>query len=371
MTLLHVHHHSTLQSRGGTARVAHGLLNYLSARDISASHSYEMQDSEPAGLCLAPENLAHKSAHPVLPTVTHLHGSEDWLACLNPFSKNSTSKLLITLHDCRLLTGGCAYPLDCRQWETGCRNSCPQNIAETAVRWRCLSDLIRKLRPMFIAPSAWLTRMVRSLHPDAQIQIIPNGIAATNDKPFSKAEQKRKLGIHPASRVVLFVAHGGKLAMYKGGHLWAAIWRQIKKNNPHAVALAVGGDEVRRSGDYLEMPYLDQNHLLQCMDAADVFVYPALADNHPLIILEAMSRCLPCTAFATGGIPEQIIHNQSGLLVTRNDVQGLSAMAVQILQNPGLGRHLAINARQRFEKLFSLELSGEQHLRLYRQLLRN
>ena len=179
---------------------------------------------------------------------------------------------------------------------------------------------------------------------------------------------KRELGIDVAGKVVLFVAHGGKQARYKGGHLWDRIWKHIKKGEPRAVALAVGGDALRRSEDFLELPYLDQEHLSRCMNAADVLVYPSLADNHPLIILEAMSRGLPCAAFASGGIPEQIIHEHSGLLAPSGDVNRLAASALNILRNPRLGNQLAKTAQDRFIRLFQMEHMGHRHLRLYADL---
>lgn len=376
---MHVHHHTTLQSQGGTARVALNLMDWLSEQGVISSHSFELQDGNDAGQRLQPSAVAeHVRQSANLPdnqVVAHLHGSADWPTCLEGFIAK-TYGLVITLHDCRLLTGGCAYPLECRLWKTGCREVCPQKLPNPGDHRQAVFRLLEELRPLLIVPSAWLGRMVRESHPKARIQIIPNAIPE-NPGPLAiksaalKAAMKREFGIDVAGKVVLFVAHGGKQAMFKGGHLWEGIWKHMKKGEPRAVALAVGGDAVRRSGDFLELPYLDRKHLARCMNAADVLVYPSLADNHPLIILEAMSRGLPCAAFASGGIPEQIIHEHSGLLTPPGDVNRLTASALDILRNKRLGNQLAKTAQDRFTRLFRMEHMGHNHLRLYADLPRS
>jgi glycosyltransferase involved in cell wall biosynthesis len=375
---MHVHHHTTLQSQGGTARVALNLMDWLSRQGVTSSHSFEIQDGIDSGQRLQPsavaEHVRHSTSLPSNQIVAHLHGSADWPTCLEGFTANPHG-LVVTLHDCRLLTGGCAYPLGCGLWNTGCREACPQKLPAPADHRQAVFRLLEELRPLLIVPSAWLGRMVRESHPQARIQIIPNAIP---EKPGPlaiksaalKTAMKRELGIDAAGKVILFVAHGGKQAMYKGGHLWEEIWKRMKEGEPRAVALAVGGDALRRSGDFLELPYLDRKHLARCINAADVLVYPSLADNHPLIILEAMSRGLPCAAFASGGIPEQIIHERSGLLTAPGDVSRLAALALDILKNQRLGNQLAKAAHDRFTRLFRMEHMGHRHLRLYADLPR-
>lgn len=346
--------------------MAQSLLGLLPCLGITASHSHELQDSHVPGITLSPEQVADQAV-PDADAITHLHASRDWPACLRAFSRRKNVPL-ITLHDCRLLTGGCVYPLSCRQWETRCTGACPQNLQGTESHWKNIHALLDELDPNLVAPSAWLARMVRTLHPHARVRIIPNGIARTGPDPLPKNEVKQSLGIQQASKVVLFVAHGGKRAMYKGGHLWADIWAQIKSCESRAVALAVGGEGVARNGDFLELPYLNQENLIRCMDAADVLVYPSLADNHPLLVLEAMSRSLPCVAFAAGGIPEQIINDRTGLLAPPGNVERLVALALRILQQPRLGKYLASQALERYQTFFRLERMGKEYLDVYRQM---
>ncbi|HDQ40868.1 MAG TPA: glycosyltransferase [Desulfonatronum sp.] len=365
---MHVHQHTLLQSQGGTARVARDLQMYLTGQGIPTIASFELQDSAAVGLQIPPEQIANQVDDAKAQGILHLHSTADWSVCLE-FCRERATALAITLHDCRLLTGGCPFPLSCQQWVIGCSESCPQHFSKTAEHWEKIRVLLDNLKPILMAPSGWLAGMVRTLHPQARVRVIPNGIAAAGAERSSKIECKKKLGIQVNSKLVLFIAHGGKQAMYKGGHLWTRIWKQIKTREPQAVALAIGGEKTTRNGDFWELPYLVQQDLVRFMDAADVLVYPSLADNHPLVVLEAMSRGLPCVAFASGGIPEQIIHEQTGLLSPSGDIEHLADSAVRILQEPAWGQHLAKLAFHRYHRFFTVERMGRTYIDAYRQLL--
>jgi len=57
---------------------------------------------------------------------------------------------------------------------------------------------------------------------------------------------------------------------------------------------------------------------------SDLFVLPSLSEGTPLSILEAMAAGVPVIATCVGGIPEQIEHGKSGILIRPGDVDGLA-----------------------------------------------
>jgi len=361
---VHIHHHTILPSQGGTTRVALSLVDFLARHGIAASLSHELGAGTDQSLQLGPRAVAAWKPSGRDLSAVHLHGSRDWPACLRSFAETQC-RLFITLHDCRLLTGGCVYPLECTQWQTGCMGACPQGIASATTHSALVRDLLAALSPVLIIPSGWLARMARNLHPRAHIVCIPNGVAPAANGQAHKAAIKQALGLPAKAKTVLFAAHGGQQAMFKGGHLWPAIWKRIREQVPGLWALVVGGEKYQRTKNCMELPYVDQPVLFQCMRAADVLVYPSLADNHPLVVLEAMARNLPCAAFAVGGIPEQIQDGQSGLLARPGDLDGLAFQTAKILRQPSLGRHLATHAAHRYRSLFDLERMGKAHLEVY------
>ena len=78
--------------------------------------------------------------------------------------------------------------------------------------------------------------------------------------------------------------------------------------------------------------------MLAIYDAADVFCLPSFAEGLPLVLIEAMGRGVPVIATAVSGTPELIIHEQSGLLIPRDDADALAAAIRRYLEDADLWR---------------------------------
>jgi glycosyltransferase involved in cell wall biosynthesis len=169
-----------------------------------------------------------------------------------------------------------------------------------------------------------------------------------------REEARRRFGLGPRVRLCLFIAHGGVQAAYKAGDHWRALWRSIQTEIQDGVAFFIGGDTTEQPEPGLFCwPYLEQEQLTAAFLAADLFVYPTLADNHPLLVLEAMAWGCPTLAFAVGGVPEQITDRRNGRLVRPGDAPALLAVAVELLKDRRQARLLAEQAfahgRERFD----------------------
>ena len=268
----------------------------------------------------------------------------------------------ITLHDCSLLTGGCINPLDCVGWRDGCLDPCPLKFANAPQVQAEKRKALQALRPALAAPSVWLCRMVKEL--GLPCKHIPNGVEAN---PLNPALCRASLGVSAQARMVLFVAHGGLQALGKGAGSWMRIWQSIKSQIPQAICFMVGGEDVKKESDLVHWPYVDRSTMQKLLAAADLLVYPSLADNHPLLVLEAMSAATPVCAYAVGGVPEQIRveQNKTGMLVKCGDEAALGAAALKILSNSSLAREMGINAKNAFERHFRAEQMVDKYVTFY------
>jgi glycosyltransferase involved in cell wall biosynthesis len=206
---------------------------------------------------------------------------------------------------------------------------------------------------------------------DMPVTVIPNGVPGQPEAlagAGAKAEARRTLGLAPGAGMVLFAAHGGERAAYKAGDSWRGIWAAIKARVPRAVGFAVGGDEAGRDGDLLLWPYVEPERMRLLLAAADVFVYPTRADNHPLLLLEAMAAGAPVAASGVGGIPEQVRHGSTGLLADPGDDRALADAAASLLEAPARARDLGNAARAAWAERFTVRRMGTDHLRLYRSM---
>lgn len=360
-----IHQHCLLHGQGGASRVAALLAESLRDQGEICRETWEL------GLR---SNQSQNELHPhevntvtVPEAIFHVHSSADWPVLLT-HAQSLLGRTVVTLHDGSLLTGGCVYPLDCDGWKCGCIDPCPRAFPMVFERARKIRQALNLLDPVLVSPSQWLGKMAREVFPDQPCRVIPNGVAWPGKQP-SKGAVRHRFGLHPAAKVVLFAAHGGEQAQYKGGALWRSVWSRIKAEVPLAVGVFVGGDKMVKQGDLLCFSHLGEKDLRELMTAADVFAVPSIADNHPLVILEAMASGAVCVAFAAGGIPEQIRDGETGFLVPVKDISKMAAQISQLLQTPHLAARVAETAFFSGQKRFSVQRMTADYQKLYQGLM--
>jgi glycosyltransferase involved in cell wall biosynthesis len=113
---------------------------------------------------------------------------------------------------------------------------------------------------------------------------------------------------------------------------------------------------------------VEREQLALLMTAADVLLYPTQADNHSMVLLEAMAHALPVVAYDVGGVPEQILHGSNGLLVKAGDEEAFVEKSVALLADHIVSRDLGQNAYSSGKKRFSVERMVQDYLKLYRDL---
>lgn len=86
--------------------------------------------------------------------------------------------------------------------------------------------------------------------------------------------------------------------------------------------------------------------LLRLYAAADLFVFPSLADCAPLAVPEAMAAALPVVTTQVGAIPEMVSEGETGLLVPPGDAGTLRAAIETLLDRPELRGRMGDAGRQ-------------------------
>ena len=87
------------------------------------------------------------------------------------------------------------------------------------------------------------------------------------------------------------------------------------------------------------------------------------------VCLEAMACGRPVVAFKVGGIPEVVIHGETGLLVPPGDITGFAAALVELLRRPDERRRLGQAARARAESFFDLKKMVRSFESLYERVV--
>jgi glycosyltransferase involved in cell wall biosynthesis len=87
-------------------------------------------------------------------------------------------------------------------------------------------------------------------------------------------------------------------------------------------------------------------------------------DTCPVAVAEAMACGLPVVATRHGGIPEEVVEGESGLLVDEQDAEGLADAIARLARDRALRDAMGAAARERARTLFSLPVVRRQMLRL-------
>jgi glycosyltransferase involved in cell wall biosynthesis len=106
---------------------------------------------------------------------------------------------------------------------------------------------------------------------------------------------------------------------------------------------------------------LSQGAVFEKLQAADIFALPSITDRQgasdvfPTVIMEAMSAARPVVSTQLAGIPELVVHEETGLLVRSGDMIALVEALEQLIRNPELRLRYGRAGRMRIEQHFRIE----------------
>ena len=102
--------------------------------------------------------------------------------------------------------------------------------------------------------------------------------------------------------------------------------------------------------------------------AFDIFVMPSVTEGLGTSLLDAMACEKPIVASRVGGIPEVVLHRETGLLVRPTDVDQLADAIVRLLRDRELAARLAATGLARVRERFTVERMVEATLAVYERL---
>lgn len=101
----------------------------------------------------------------------------------------------------------------------------------------------------------------------------------------------------------------------------------------------------------------------------DVVVQPSRSEGFPLTVVEAMLAARPIIATRVGSVAEAIDHEETGLLVDKDDVDGLVSALRYLRDRPAIRSQLGQQARAIALKHFTVQAMTSQYEHLWRSLL--
>jgi glycosyltransferase involved in cell wall biosynthesis len=116
----------------------------------------------------------------------------------------------------------------------------------------------------------------------------------------------------------------------------------------------------------------DELNITNFISAIDVLILPSVKDEDlPNVISEAMALGKPVVSTKIAGIPEQIIHGKTGLLVDPGSAIQLALATYHLTINSAMRKMFALNSVNRFNSHFSSQMAISRYSDLYAKPVSN
>jgi glycosyltransferase involved in cell wall biosynthesis len=288
-------------------------------------------------------------------TVIHIH---NWF---NLLSFRQLQKIIeigipvvVTLHDQRLITGGCHASLDCKNFENGCKK-CPMASPLLHSKIRKNSRDLRKLfnnsyyNLKLTTPSNFMVGQASKswIMSSQKVTFLPNSIPKYENKSFSRTTVTSK------SIFRVGVASANPDDPLKGGDLVYELEKILKRNTDDIKIVYLVNFPSEKDFDF----WIN----LDCL------LVPSRGDNSPNVIHEAKQFGLPIIATKVGGITEMLFPDVDTLI----DVSELSAQSILSAIISVKGKKFDAKTIERMQKAY-LEYVGEplnKTIEIYQELL--
>lgn len=220
----------------------------------------------------------------------------------------------------------------------------------------------------------------------AKLQRIDNGIdlvrfPVPEHREALRQSVRGKLGIEAHRPVLLSI---GAYVPWKKHELFLDALAALRVRLPAAVGLLVGRDTFSENANYektlreharklaLNTDALKVLHqrddVPELMCASDLLV--SCSENEPFgrVLVEAGACGLPVVSTRSGGKPEIIEDNVTGMLIEPGDVKAMAAACADILENSGRRAEMGRNARQRVAIRYDVNRTAREMTELFVRL---
>lgn len=280
--------------------------------------------------------------------------------------------VVLTLHDykpvcavyTRLRQGqACSLCLDGRAFNL-LRHRCAEgSVSRSALLYAefLVQRLLRSYESVdaVIAPSEFMRDAVtRWRFPPARVHLLPNGVDTARMGPSREdagyalylGRLSSEKGIETLLRAHAGVADRVPLLVAGSGPLEGA----LRARHPRARFLG----------------HLSGAELDQTVRKAALLVVPSeWYENCPLSVLEAMACGKPVVASDIGGIPELVVHGETGVLFPPGRADELARCLTALIEDPERRRRYGAAGRSRAERRFSLDAHNHALSGLYGRVL--
>ncbi len=214
--------------------------------------------------------------------------------------------------------------------------------------------------------------------PEDKLDVVYNGIRP--EKKHHNYEFDRvKFRRHFANDQEKIVYYVGRMTYEKGiSVLLNAAPKILSELGNKVKFVIIGGgntSHLKYQASYLNIweqcyftGFMSDTDLDKFQTIADCAVFPSLYEPFGIVALESFAARVPVVVSNTGGLPEVVQHNHTGIVTQANDVNSLTWGILEVLNNPAHSQYLVENAYKSIAKSFSWDDLAKQTIEVYHQV---
>lgn len=200
-----------------------------------------------------------------------------------------------------------------------------------------------------------------TVFPSEKIEVVYGGADIERFEPnnFNKSEIRQKFGL-PLDKIIF--GNIGRIEWLKGQDLALEAFGQAQAEN--AFFVVAGNLATKEYGEDLNeivekynlkdkfkmLPFTE--NVPELMNCFDVFVLPSLCETFGYVNIEAMASSLPVIGTACGGVPEIIVHGETGYLYEAKETEKLAEFIKILSKNEDLRKSMGEKGLARAKQMF-------------------
>lgn len=247
--------------------------------------------------------------------------------------------IAFTSHDLNHFTGGCHYSAGCRGFEKGC-DVCPQLLSDPVrfveKSYKMKIAALGDLNAVWIFPSQWLLNEFVSSKLSKKATSIKLLRNCLDIKKFTylpeKTRENKRLELGFFENDLVFIAGAADNTEKRKGfeYLESGIQQLSKHLNKRdqpeqrlvIVTFGYGKPTITIGSSCIRHQHLgaiDEDQMVSLLQSSDLMIFPSIEENFSNIILESLMCGCPVLGFSIGGVPDIVVPNINGSLVSSID----------------------------------------------------
>ena len=243
---------------------------------------------------------------------------------------------------------------------------------------RSLLNFIHYLPDMYITCGENMREtLIKQCHfPSEKVISIPTGVHAEFFHVKRNPEAKLRYGL---DKDVIVITNVGIFRKVKGHEVMLKSVAKVINQLPKAKFLLVGDGPDKKDleemanemgiGKHVLFPGFIDN-IPEIYSFTDIAILSSWSEGLPQSLLQAMAAGVPVIATNVGGVPEVVVHEESGILIEAGDHAALAEGIIRIINHPDLAVRMAGRAKEIILQGHSMNSMLDSIESLYQRLLR-